>query len=397
MTADHNVLQRRGRSLYDAIRTAGGWLLPAGGYVPLSNLEFATPALDELAAGSNATFQALATAIDGHTQAIMNLNPATTMQALPLGGAHAVGFPDDLLQTWLPYATNPGVQAAAQALSADIRWDMYLQATVGVLPSGLNTMYQSQSLSLPGGPAGGKEAALLDASQAVAAASAAVTAQPFFTGAANALAVGDQEALRGAVAIAISYAVGNALGQTNILTGTQKNAVQLLYKGQLVGDVANLTTTPIVQNLRAHPSMGAFITNAAAWIHGAVPQAAYAHWQAAPYNSPALPPRPPILGTVGMTPLASTTSLLTDLLTGSNAASVIHSGGALPGPDAPSPTIAGISGGQSGVPLELRWIRTRPNGAGQLWPLMQTVLAQVRAANLVHLNPLQRAAVTAAW
>ena len=34
--------------------------------------------------------------------------------------------------------------------------------------------------------------------------------------------------------------------------------------------------------------------------------------------------------------------------------------------------------------MEMRWIPTRPRAIGELWPVFQRVLAEVRAANLVH-------------
>jgi len=43
----------------------------------------------------------------------------------------------------------------------------------------------------------------------------------------------------------------------------------------------------------------------------------------------------------------------------------------------------------------MRWITEFPDGPGQLWPVFKSVLDEVRAANLDHLKPQDRAAILA--
>lgn len=396
LKADHNALQRHALALYTTLRALNNALLPAGGYVPLSNLEYSTPALDELAPGSNAQFQALATAIDAHALALFNANPTVQESAIANGNGELTGVPAQSLLDWMPPHQHAGFAAQLNTLTGAVRWDMYLQATVGILPTGLNTMYASQAAGLPvgaPGPAGRKARAKTDAATAVNNAAAAITLAPFWAPAVAGLANGDVEALRGAVTIAISYAIGNAMGQTDLVGGTQKNAVQMLVKMQNIGDVAALANTVVVRGLAGHAGMPAFIAAAAAFI-AALPQATLAYWTGPAHGG--VQNRPAIVAP-GATPLAAVTGMLSDLLTGTNVAAAIGSGNPIPGPDPVSPTIAGPAvAGQLGVPMELRWIAAHPNAPGALWPALLAVLTEVRNANLVHLPALQRAPILAA-
>ena len=86
-------------------------------------------------------------------------------------------------------------------------------------------------------------------------------------------------------------------------------------------------------------------------------------------------------------------------MTGSADIDVLRAGdpGNIYRPD-PLPKALEDKGGksQSGVTLEMRWILEFPDGAGQLWPVFKSVLAEVRAANTTHLPAPDRKKIIAA-
>lgn len=406
LTTDHNVVRRRARALYDAIGAASPAAVVGVDYEDLANLEYGTPALDELADGSDAVFQSLATTIDTHVASVMAKNPRTAGTALPTSPSAAVGVPVPELRSWLELDDwdEDEVEAALTALQDEVKWSMYVQATVGVLPTGLTTLYESQADDVPGdGAAGGPLAAIKEIANAVVTMSKAAPAQTFmddFEQAYDAahpggeLSRGDLLALTGLLSVATSYAMGRAMGQTSLLASTAKNAVQLLNKMTSMGEMSRAGTTKLMK-LRGHDDAAyviAFVRAAAAWIHTAA-QTNRAHWAAPPYS--AAVNRDPIYGDeAGLTAVAATERLVLDLLTGSDTADAMGAGTPLTKPDA-RPAAAGTAGGQRGVPMEMRWIRTKPAAAGQLWPVVKSVLDQTRAANLAHLGEDARAAILA--
>ena len=145
LKTDHNKLGRGAGALYDAIAAmspGGRQLLPDDGYVKLSNLEYSTAALDEIAPNSNTHFQALAQRIDTHAGALTGANPADVVTPIPSGGGRFTGVPVPQMRRWLGgYASDAGFTRSLAALRGDVGWEMYVQATVGVLPSGLGTLY----------------------------------------------------------------------------------------------------------------------------------------------------------------------------------------------------------------------------------------------------------------
>ncbi|HEY5879117.1 MAG TPA: DUF4157 domain-containing protein [Nakamurella sp.] len=404
--ADHNKLAGSGEDLYNAIEDCSPGVTVPDGYVEISNLEYKTPALDELAAGSNNRFLGLANAIDDHAVMLMQRRPWNRIVGIPGAPGYYTGVPLFELEEWLPYLHPdsgwndgyiPNARRRLRNLQDDVEWDMYVQATVGVLPTGLGTLYQSQAATLPAGHGGDINAASQDAANAVVHAAAAIPLQPFvttFDTAVGGLTPLSREALSGTVTMAVSYAIGNAYGMTNIDRSTRKNAVQLMSKLADAVDIARVTTDELY-NLRNHGALPAFVAAAATWIHANYPQTALAHWQAAPYH--AMVTRERLFGRGAPTLQAATAGLLTDMFTRSTTSDVAIGRNMDPDPAPPALAAQGVnSGGQRGIPMEMRWIPQRPRTAGQLWPVFQQVLAEVRAANLVHAPALAQATILGA-
>jgi hypothetical protein len=388
----------------------GSALLPNGGSEDISNLEYSTPALDEIAPGSNARFQAHATAIDNHAQALLAQNPATAVSAIQHGGAARVGVPVTDLQNWLgALAADPEYGVRLQRMQNAVQWDMYVQATVGVLPSGLPSLYQAQPAPAVQNPTPKDEvrAAVAQGIQGLLADNGFQTQIQTWEQTANFnLTPLDRDALRGALYLALSYAVGKAYNQTDLQSASAKNAVEFLFKMANIGAVATSLTTP----LQNHPPPQALIFYAAQWFHANVQETSVQHWltthnaalgtdteRIPTYGTPHNPTKAPQLNDANA--LHQTRQFLVRLLTGSGGFNVNLTGGTpLGAPDAPSPVLPGAAVvGQQGVPLEYRWIATRPNGAGQLWTLMQTVLAEVRAANMAHVPAVNQGPIQGAW
>jgi hypothetical protein len=403
MKADHNRLQRDAGALYNALMALPSNvpfapLVPAGGYVAMSNLEYSTPALDEMAAGSNLMFLLLATAIDAHAQQLLNNQPANQLSWIPNSAPQtATGVPVAELTAWLGAPLPGPVAAALTTLRNNVRWSMYVQATAGVLPSGLATLFTARAAAAPAGAAGSWTAAKQDAGNAIVNGINQLFLDPVFQAQIAAAGQGDQEALKGLLMLGLAYTIGNAINQTTLLTSTMKNAVPLLVK---IADIGAATTLASTNWLRANPVTPAFVLNVATWFHNHVPQTNLAHWTGAPYNAAMAVPvgdRGLLHGT-GAVPVNDTAGLLNRLLTGGGPMfpTVAPGVNALVAADPVSPLL-GPSGGQAGLPVEYRWNLPRPVAIGQLWPVMQLVLAEVRAANLAHVGAAAAGPIAAAW
>ena len=391
LTPDHNQLAAKGVELFAAITEMSPAATRGAAHVELSNLEYGTPALDELAAGSDARFRAMATTIDAHVKKIMDAKPAESLSAIPDAPGFGAGVPLTEISDWLRPAAGTERFRTAQAQLLDlIKWEMYVQATVGILPTGLPALYAQQAQDMPDDDIPSTSlAAIKDAMTAVTTLSATFEHQPFVKEFAD-LNRGDLLSIRGVLTMAASYAVGNALGRTSLMSDTAKNSVQMLLKLDRVGLSADAMTT-VAARLKGKQDSAKFrefADGVAVWIHQ-MPQSWLEHWTAEPYEAEVV--RPPIYGRKGMDPFDATKALITDLLTGTATIPVIGPGaeGRLPRPDPVPAAIATISGGQTGIPLEFRWITEFPDGPGKLWPVFAKVLQDVRAANL-HLVPEER-------
>jgi hypothetical protein len=393
--SDHNVLAGDAADVYDALAALqhnGHPLAPAHGYVDMANVEYATPALDELAPGSNARFQAQAQAIDANVQAVLGAFPQFIWSQPANWGGRRTGLPYAALGAWLgPHLSHdPALLAAIHQFMGDVRFRLYVQATAGVLPSGLGLLYGLHAA------APGPYAAEADARQAILAATVALsndagfqawlthwqnTAHPgFFPG----FFPGERDAILGVAALGLAAAIGGAMNQTSLGSGSAKNAVDLLPKR----DIGHVRSA-LPARLRANPPPAGFANYIAAWFHANVPQIGLAHWTGAPYHAAliAAGERIPTYGAAGAAPQqANTAAVLTRMFWGGGGmALAIAPGVALPQNDPASAQIGAHAGGQQGFPLEYRWIDTYPTAPGQLWPVFQQVLNEARVANLVQM------------
>jgi len=398
LTPDHNQLEAKGAEVFAALKEMSPRALAGATYVPLSNLEYGTPALDELAPGSDARFQAMASAIDAHTKKIMDADPQHVLSAIPDTRGFRAGAPQKLISTWLSgVPKSERFKTAWNEMAKLIKWEMYVQATVGIMPTGLASLYAQQAKDMPADPDAPDSslAAIKDGMDAIAALSATFDAQPFVTD--LKLKPGDVQALRGVLTMAASYAVGNALGRTSLMSDTAKNSVQMLLKLARTGLVVDALPTYLkkFKGAGANPKVVTLIDQAATWIHQ-MPQTWLDHWTDEPYEAEVT--REPIYGRPTMDPVDATKALITDMLTGTATIPVIGPGdeGRLPKNDAAPAAVAAASGAQQGIPLEFRWITEFPDGPGELWKVFASVLRDVRAANLALIPESDAAPILAA-
>ena len=399
LKADHDRLSDDGLDLYEVLigKSAPppeGSLVPQTGYVALSNLEYATGALDEMEPGSNPRFKALADMIDTHVASIManlpegrvtnipNSSPAT-QTGIPLmelfswtaGPRRGAAFPDD-------------VDQAITKLMNHVTWYMSPQATVGIPPSSLPDVYESQQYRSPPEVETTWTRAQHDAVKAIVDGVNRLFAVKGASREIDAWLQGsqpiDRRAFTGAIYLALSHAIGQGMLGSGLLEGsTKKNAVQLLVKVADLGAVYNASTTNWI---RRYPPSPALLSKIGRWLSKNVPQTTAAYWQGDPYNAGAPSKKRSAFTTGVADPSEAIGAFLIKLLTGTGKLDTVRPGRKLPGPDVVSPHIGGAKGtsGQSGIPLEYRWLPTHPSGPGQLWQVFQAVLGEVRYAQLKY-------------
>ncbi|KOX35681.1 hypothetical protein ADL06_06405 [Streptomyces sp. NRRL F-6491] len=403
---DHNSLARRVRVLHAVLSelTGDGGQPVATGQLAssMSNLEYVTAPFDEMAPGSDAAVKKVADRIDAHVDAIFGRNPKENAFTVPGSPVAATGTPLAALRDWLgpELFGNAKVQSAIRAFQNDIKAEMYVQATLGVLPSGLPSLYsfQANDVSHESRRAPGKEHIADGWRDAAAAINRAVprlrsdVVPKLLPGLDN----GDQAALTGTLALGLSYAVGSAMIEAGVRgpTASTKNAVPFLLKLANLGGIRRAATTDALREKVVGQDV---LQHLAAWLHSEVPETGVAHWQGLLARYPANTPNPagPAYGH-GATGVGNTAQMLDSLLNGTEDFPVIAPGKALPKADEPNAAIVPHIGGQKGAPVEMRWLTTRATSPGQLWNMFKTIMDEARKANLATVPSKESQAIWAA-
>ncbi|WP_254047196.1 eCIS core domain-containing protein [Streptomyces aureus] len=399
LTTDHNPLQRHGRNLYLAIAKAAlqrnqRVVANPSGYVSVSNLEYVSLPVDEMAAGSNQRFAGLIGSMSQHIQQIFGMPLSAGMHAVP-GSQYFTGFPDQALRAWLGDDIYNAVQAERTAFTNAMALSLSIQATAGVLPSGMPDLYTTQATRL------GEEANAPGAVDALRARGEAAAAVPqsinaLFNDHAFQQQLGGaaeipRRQIHGLLSLGLSYVIGNAMNQTQLFgaTSTAKNAVPLLVK---LGDLAQVHGSALgdAQAVTAPPALLDLITH---WFHTFVPQTSPAYWtQAYGVGMGTSESREPIHGNAA-DPMAGTRQLLGALFRGDTGFRTVAPGRPLARPDAPSPRMAGAVHGQQGVPMEFRW-GGKAGSIQEFATKAERFVNEVRAANSAHLSEADRNALT---
>jgi hypothetical protein len=349
-----------------------------------SNLEYVSEALDELKPHSNQEFQNQFTAIRAHMGSTLAAaqSGAVTALAAP-GGAYFTGVPVADLQDWLgpdyAYVTN-----AVDTLRNNIQDEIYVQATVGIIPSAIRDFNRGHETHQQN--AGG----MLEGRHAMASVRATIdtlTALPAFQNHAWVKDLHDNwptsyEALLGMLSLGFTYMVGDALWQTSgYAGGAVKNAVPFLIKNT---EIRSKALPDHIRHKHAPRDLVQIIEDHFAGSRFADP----GYWTGATdadYNE-------------GLTPRAVKLnkrllqtdhhSFLERLLRG-QLSEIVVGKQELPNPDKLPAEVTNESAGQKGVPLEYRWFRGRPSIAGMDAALF-SIVNEVRDANLKHMDPADR-------
>ncbi|MFG3344224.1 DUF4157 domain-containing protein [Streptomyces sp. NPDC048018] len=401
---DHNSLARKAAQLYAVLcglAGDGGRPVATGRPVSsLSNLEYVTAPFDEMAPGSDVAIGQVANRIDAHVNEIFGNDPQHRASRVPGSPVAATGTPLAALREWLgpELFARADVQKAIADFQADVKAEMYIQATLGVLPSGLASLYAYQAqVSHESRRAPGKEHIADGWRDAAAAVNRAVprlrseVVPHLIPG----LGPVDQEALTGTLALGLSYAIGSAMIEAGVRgpTASTKNAVPFLLKLANLGGIRRAATTDTLREKAVGQDL---VQQLASWLHGQIPETGVAHWQGllAKYPNNKANPAGPAYGH-GATGVANTAQMLDSLLHGREDFPVIAPGKALPKADEPNAAIVPHIGGQKGAPVEMRWLTTRATRIGQLASGFKEITDEARKANLMSVPPEVRAAILA--
>jgi Domain of unknown function (DUF4157) len=389
---DHNSLARRVRVLHSVLSeltgSDGNPVVTGPIASSMSNLEYVTAPFDEMAPGSDAAVKKVADRIDEHVEAIFQQKPQDNVFPVPGSPIAGTGTPLAALREWLgpDLFGNAKVQSAVKAFQADIKAEMYLQATLGVLPSGLPSLYsfQADDVSHESRRAPGKEHIADGWRDAAAAINRAVPRlrSEIVPNLLPGLENGDQAALTGTLALGLSYAVGSAMIEAGVRgpTASTKNAVPFLLKLANLGSIRRQATTDTLREKLIGQDL---IGHLATWMHSEIPETGIAHWETLLARYPDNKPNPagPAYGH-GQTGVGNTAQMLHSLLNGDETFPVIAPGKALPKADEPNSAIVPYVGGQKGAPVEMRWLTQRATNPGQLWGMFKKIMDEARKANL---------------
>ena len=375
LKADHNELQTRHRAIRQAMAGMGYVIPPLAR--TMSNLEYVTPAEDELAANSTTLFHQHLNAITTHANQVINLQNGTNAIPPPAATAHT-GVPEQDFKTWLGPRYS-GIQGEIDAYKAATKNEFYLQATVGFIPSALPELYQS-------GRSGyftlfpSTFQSIADATHAMV---QSLVDDSEFSGLEYVKDLKQNtvhyQAVVGLLYTIASYMIGQALNKTSLFDGSSsKNAVAFLSK---MTDLKLIGSTAMPTELRGTPPPTSAIKVVAKKFN-ASGYTKPAHWidtlgvVARPGNGDVIPD-----------------SFVTRVLMGFDVGAV-GSPRNFGAPDAMPAAVSTASGGQQGAQFEYRYITDRPDTGGLRDALMK-IVEQARELNTKHMSTSPRRALLA--
>ena len=397
LTSDHNELQSKGRAIVVKLIDMGyvDASFPADKYLTVSNLEYVTEALDELAPNSTTAYTQQFAAVKAHMDRVLD-QVKTTFKKIPRpAGAYYTGVPVDDLRAWLAHRYDE-LEPLIAEFQAAIHDSLYLQATVGIIPSALRDLHRAYlPINVEERDIIQKVATVADrwVDQMMAALlrvddeyvkDLTTPATGTFSSWSSKKPQVEREAFEGLLQLCLMYVIGSALNQTNFADGSsQKNTVMFLSKmnlgkvrgdamtsyqgGLLSSDPPDLTIRRIadyisqceltrvdywlrlgLEDRRGREGRGAYIRNIETFVRGV------------------------FLGNeVQAVNTGRSRQLEADAM-----------------PDA----VKRASAGQRGIPVEYRHIADRPKPAGMKDALMK-IVRDVRLLNIKHLSGDEQVAI----
>lgn len=371
---------------------------------PQTKIEFVTKAIDELAPKSDKAFRTLGIDLRSKLQAALDDAKSGTMHQLkaPAKVGFFTGVPVADLRSWLGDDYAQIKDLVSHFLTEQTADEVYLQATVGIIPTGLRSFMKTANL--PGGkveldPPSEARRQLIDIVETVVSGLESFEAfkeHEWVKG----LDATSHEAFMGIASLAYSYLLADTLHKTTGGTAsTAKNAVPFLIKR----GPWNLTAMAANHALRANPppqefarGVGRFFLKTkylkpAYWIETSKHTAVGEGKIREPVEA-----RAPSTGFL----TGDYLDVVEQMLRGSGGAVTAVMGSELPAADALPAESGGIkvaweSYDQAGIPLEYRWI-TKHYKVADILPALNEIIQEVRAANMRELSPEQKDAVNAA-
>lgn len=369
---------------------------------PRTKLEYVTHAVDELAPGSNKTIEALWKSVKTHLSSALDKGRSGHVTQIdpPAKAGYLTGVAYHDMYDWLKGPEWEAIEPLmANYVNNQVKDEGYLQATVGIIPSGIRSFLAAATT--PGGPvtvAPPSEArqlllGLVEQTISALLARGEVKDHDWYKAADNT----SKEAFAGLLTLAYSYILGDVLhGTTGGTTSVAKNAVPFLIKAN---PWSSVQAGPHMFQSAPPP---ADLVKSAGVLLKASKYAQASYWVESTGTSAKAEGK--------LTTAVAARTPSSALITGDYADFVVALfGGApaagvqtvvgkmLPGHD----TLAADSGGvnisyesfnQKGIPLEYRWISERHPISG-LGGAIAKIVGDVRTANMRELSDPQRTEV----
>ncbi len=375
---------------------------------PRTKIEFVTTALDELAPGSNRRILEVLGKLRSQLSAALTQAQSGDLHQLgaPAKAGYKTGVPVADLKVWLGGDYAELDTAVKEYLTAGVKDDVYLQATVGVIPSSLMSFFAR--VALPGGkvevapPSAARQQILAMVAEVVSALDAKFSTAPEEHWVRK-LGATSSDAFLGLLGLIYSYLLGDTLHQTSGGTlSVVKNAVPFLIKMSPFGLVAK--TAP--QALKDNPPPREFVRGIgdlmkktkylqlAYWVEESRKEGTAVSDGKLPAKLDARPPAERLI-------TGDYTDFVEKVLLGSGAAVPVVVGKMLPGPDKPPTDVGGVDVfhelyNQQGIPLEYRAI-TKRYKVSEVVAALGEIVEDVRLASLRGLTEEQQATVTGAF
>ena len=380
---------------------------------PRSKIEFVTAAVDELAPGANKRLATVAKSLKKQLTDTLELAKSGQLKQLgpPAKPGYKTGVPvEDLAEFyfWEKDEESLAVKTAIEDyLKNGIQDDVYLQATVGIIPSALLKFFAQAAR--PGGrvelapPSAARKQLLGIVDEYVKYLKTSLAKAPeehWF----KKLDPVSEDAFLGLLGLVFSYLLGDTLHQTSAGThSVVKNAVPFLIKMSPYGLLAK--TAPHM--LQDNPPPKDFVRQ----LGGVMKKSKYlqvAYWvEEARKDAPTavsedrLPEKLDARPRVDRLVTGDYTDFVEQVLLDSGGVVEVIVGKELPKPDEP-PTNSGDIDvfhelyNQSGIPLEYRAI-TKRYKISEVLPALREIITEVREANMNGLTEEQKAKVKEAY
>ena len=386
LTSDHNRLQAKGSAILNKLHEMGYLLrFPQHGeYKTVSNLEYVTKALDELAPNSTTAFQTQFNAMKNHMKTVWT-DAKTTMKLIHAPAKKcATGVPVAELKQWLG-AEYKQIEPLIKDFQDTMKDQLYLQATVGVIPSALRDLHVRQVPDSDDDKTVWDEATqgvdayvnkvvkdLLDADDPYVK-DLATPPSDIFSFKKHGVEI---EAFKGLLFMTLMYMVGNAINQTDILEQTAKNAVPFLSKmnlGQIQGTAMTIHQGGILGERPPEGTIKKIV-------------AAFKAFNATKADQWVAHRGVKLVGTGERASfIPDDEAFIRGVLEGKNVQAIITGPTRQLKADVLPKEVEKASAGQKGITVEYRKIRERPTPDNLAAPLMK-IVREVRELNTKHLS-----------